>query len=261
MQLVTRTLALLRHLSDHPEGQTLVDIAGAIQAPLPTLHRLMAVLVTEEFATKWAGTKRYYLGSGAVSLNRGMRRVEEIARARMAELSATTQETVFLTELVGHRAMCTALVDGSRPLRLSVRVGQELPVHAAASARSILAFLPERDVDDVLSSHELTRFTDDTPHTMSSVKQHLDEVARRGFDVCDQELDLNVVAISAPVRSRAGGVTASVTLAAPKDRISPLNRRRWTGLVVDTANAVSAEMGYIRSAPSVTVPPSSNPRS
>ncbi len=252
MQLVIRTVAVLRHLADHPDGRSLVDVAGAIGAPLPTLHRLMAVLVAEEFVARSPDTRRYSLGSGAVALNRGMRRVEEIARTRMAELSAATRETVFLTEMVGRRAVCTALVDGSRPLRLSVRVGQELPVHAAASARAILAFLPPREVDEVLSRHELTRFTDDTPHTIRAVKRHLLEVARRGFDVCDQELDLNVVAISAPVRSGDGAVTASVTLAAPRDRISLLTRRRWTDQVVDTADAVSAELGHVRARPPVT---------
>ncbi len=245
MQLVVRTLDVLRHLAHHPEGKTLVDIAGAIEAPLPTLHRLMAVLVDEEFATKSPQTKRYSLGSAAVSLNRGMRRVEEVARAHMAQLSASTQETVFLTELVGHRTVCTALVDGSHPLRLSVRVGQQLPVHAAASARAILAFMPDHVVDDVLASHELTRFTKDTPHTLPAVNRHLKKVAARGFDVCDQELDLGVVAISAPVRSHAGDVTASLTLACPKDRVDAMTRSRWILQVLHAATAVSTEMGYV----------------
>lgn len=244
MRLVVRTLAVLRHLADRPEGQSLVELSGALDAPLPTLHRLMAVLVTQEFVVRSLKDKRYTLGPAAVSLNRGMRRVEEIARPHMAELSAQTQETVFLTEMVGRRAVCTALVDGSRPLRLSVRVGQELPIHAAASARAILAFLPEGEVDQLLAAHELVRFTDDTPHTVSAVKEHLDEVARRGFDVCDQELDLNVIAISAPVRSKIGTVTASLTLAAPRDRMSTLIRRRWTAQVLDAANAISTESGH-----------------
>lgn len=252
MQLVIRTVAVLRHLADHPEGRSLVDVAGAIGAPLPTLHRLMTVLVAEEFVARSPDTKRYSLGPGAVSLNRGVRRVEDVARAHMSELSAVTQETVFLTEMVGHRAVCTALVDGSRPLRLSVRVGQEVPVHAAASARAILAFLPPRDVEDVLSSHQLTRYTDDTPHTIGAVKEHLSEVARRGFDVCDQELDLNVVAISAPVRSHTGEVTASLTLAYPKDRVDAVTRRRWTIHVLDAATAVSTAMGHVHQADPTT---------
>jgi len=252
MQLVIRTLAVLRHLADRPEGRSLMDIAGAVEAPLPTLHRLMTVLVAEEFVAKSPDTRRYTLGSGAVSLHRGMRRLEEVARTHMGELSAATQETVFLTELVGYRAVCTGLVDGSRPLRLSVRVGQELPVHAAASARTLLAFLPAGDVEEVLSSHELTQFTDDTPHTISAVKRHLREVARRGFDVCDQELDLGVVAISAPVRSQTGRVIASLTLAAPKDRISALTRRRWIGQVLAAADAVSTDLGHVPPGPAPT---------
>jgi IclR family acetate operon transcriptional repressor len=261
MQLVVRTLAVVRHLADHPEGQSLVELANAIGAPLSTLHRLMAVLVTEEFALRSLKDKRYTLGPGAVSLNRGMRRVEEIARPHMAELSARTQETVFLTEMVGLRAVCTALVDGSRPLRLSVRVGQELPIHAAASARAILAFLPEDEVNQLLDAHDFVRFTEKTPHTVAAVKKHLCEVAHRGFDMCDQELDLNVVAISAPVRSQIGAVTASVTLAAPRDRISALVRRRWTAQVIGAARAISTESGYFSANPEALVPSPTQTRS
>jgi len=179
----------------------------------------------------------------------------------MAELSAQTQETVFLTEMVGRRAVCTALVDGSRPLRLSVRVGQELPIHAAASARAILAFMPEDEVNQLLDAHDFVRFTEKTPHTVAAVKKHLCEVAHRGFDMCDQELDLNVVAISAPVRSQIGAVTASVTLAAPRDRISALVRRRWTAQVIGAARAISTESGYFSANPEALGPSPSKTRS
>jgi len=261
MQLVVRTLAVVRHLADHPEGQSLVELAGALDAPLPTLHRLMAVIVREEFASRSQKDKRYTLGPAAVSLNRAMRRVEEIARPHMAELSAQTQETVFLTEMVGRRAVCTALVDGSRPLRLSVRVGQELPIHAAASARAILAFMPEDEVNQLLAAHDFVRFTEETPPTASAVKKHLREVAHRGFDMCDQELDLNVVAISAPVRSQSGAVTASLTLAAPRDRIDALVRRRWTAQVLDAAHAISTESGYFSANPEALGPSPTQTRS
>ena len=261
MQLVVRTLAVVRQLADHPEGQTLVELARALDSPLPTLHRLMVVIVREEFALRQKD-KRYTLGPAAVSLNRGIRRVEEIARPHMAELSAQTHETVFLTEMVGRRAVCTALVDGSRPLRLSVRVGQELPIHAAASARAILAFMPDDEVNQLLAAHDFVRFTEETPQTAPAVKRHLREVANRGFDMCDQELDLNVVAVSAPLRSQIGAVSASLTLAAPRDRIDTLIRRRWTAQVVAAARAISTESGYFSASnPDALAPSSSKTRS
>lgn len=245
MQVVVRALAVLRLLGAHREGQTLRELSDNLDIPIATVHRLMAVLAAEEFVVRTAESKRYVLGSAALSLAQGVRRVADVARPHMQALSAQTEETVFLTELVGHRAVCVALVDGTRPLRLFVRVGQELPVNAAASARALLAFQTERVIDSVLTAHELAQYTDDTPATISAVKEHLAEVRQLGYDVCDDELDPNVVAIGAPIYASDGTVLASVTLAAPQERMGSLARKREAARVVETARAISAGLGFI----------------
>jgi len=235
---------MLTLLSRHPGGRTLREISDALAIPIATVHRLMAVLADNEFVVRTGDSKRYSLGPAALSLAQGVRRVTAVARPPMDRLSERSQETVFLTELVGQRAVCVAMVEGTRPLRLFVRIGQELPVHAAASARALLAFAPERQVDEVLSANELTRFTDETPESVASVKSVLAEIRKRGYDVCDQELDPNVCAISAPVRAADGSVIASVTLAAPIDRMDPLSRKRDIALLKECADEISAGLGY-----------------
>lgn len=248
MQVVVRALSVLAHLANHPEGQTLQELADGLQLPVATAHRLLAVLGAEEYVVRAGEGKRYKLGASALALSRGIRRNSEAAEPYMQALSDQTQETVFLAELVGTRVVCVALVEGTRPLRLFVRVGQEMPVHAAASARSLLAFQPDGLVDAVLAEHELTRFTPETPASMAAVKRHLMLVRERGYDLCDQELDPNVVAVSAPVRAGDGKVTASVTLAAPRDRIDSVTRKRHIALIQRTASSISAAVGFVDSA-------------
>lgn len=244
MQLVVRTLSVLRYLSESASTPSLADIAEALAIPLPSVHRLMGILVDEEFVVRSPG-KRYALGPAAWGLSRGPRRVADAAVPHMRELSRQTGETTFLTEMVGRRAVCTSLVDGTRPLRLFVRAGQEMPIHAAASARAILAFLPEREARAFVSSHELVRYTDDTPGTVDAVMDHLKVVAQRGYDVCDEELDLNVVALSVPIHANDGRVSASLTIAAPRERLEPSTRPGWTMSLLDSARLLSTECGYL----------------
>lgn len=242
MQLVVRTLSVLRHLAQNSAGESLNDLSTALEIPSPTLHRLLGVLIDEGFVVRSSG-KRYALGPAALSLANGARPLVEVARDHMRSLSDLTQETIFLTELVGDKAICVALVEGKRPLRLFVRVGQELPLHAAASARAILAQLPDDEVARLLGATPLTAFTDETPTTPDDVRQHLSELRRRGYDVCDQELDRNVIAISAAIPGGGRAAPASLTIAAPHDRVSSALRTRWTAALVDAAAATTAELG------------------
>jgi IclR family acetate operon transcriptional repressor len=242
VQLVTRTLNVLRHLGENSQGESLNDLAAALRIPSPTLHRLLAVLIHEDFVVRSA-EKRYALGPAALSLVNGARPLADVARGHMRELARLTQETVFLTELVGDRAVCVALVEGTQPLRLFVRVGQELPMHAAASARAILAQLPDAEIARLLGPGPLTSFTPDTPSDLDEVRTHLAALRARGYDVCDEELDPNVIAISAPIAAGGRTPAASLTIAAPRDRVSGGLRDRWAQAVVAAASATSTELG------------------
>ena len=131
MQLVRRTVSVLRELGN-TGGMTMQELATRLDVPLPSMHRLLGVLAEEEFVLR-TQDRRYVLGPAALFLARGTRAIEEVARPYMRALAGEVHETVFLTELVGRRAVCVAIVQGSRALRLFVAVGEPMPFHAAAS--------------------------------------------------------------------------------------------------------------------------------
>lgn len=244
MQVVRRALQVLRVLSDHQDGLTLQDLSRELSSPPATMHRLLAVLEDERFVVRSATTKRYSLGADAFLLALTAKHVAEVAREELAALSRSNGETAFVSELVGDRAVCTALVEGSRPLRLFVRVGQELPLHAAASSRAIIAFLDQEYVAEVLRRSDLVRFTDETPGTVDETLAHLLVVRSQGFDLCEEELDPNVWAVGAPIRDHIGNVVASVTVAGPVERIDAVTRRKVIGDVRAAADAISRQIGF-----------------
>lgn len=236
MQLVKRTVGVLRSLARRPDGAVLQEIATDMDIPLSTAHRLLAVLVAEEFVIR--DERTYRLGPEALRLSSAARSLHQVARPHLTRLSTTTGETVFLAELVNDRVLCTAMAPGSHALRLFVHVGQELPLNAAAGARAILAHLPLEEARRLLTGEALTSFTVDTPDSAAAVLDLLDTVRSRGYDVCDGELDANVVAVGAAIRT-GHGVTASLTVAAPPDRL----QADWITDLVHTADLISTELG------------------
>jgi DNA-binding IclR family transcriptional regulator len=242
MQLIKRSLSVLRAVSEEPSGMTLQELSLALQIPAPTMHRLVGTLAAERFLIRSGTTKRYSIGPDAVRLATGIRPVAVVASDALAALSRDTGETSFLTELIGDRAVCVALFDSTRPLRLFVKIGQELPLHAAASSRSIIAFLDAERADELLRRVELVRFTAETPTSVGKTLEHLSLVRARGYDVCHEELDPNVCAVGAPVRNSEGAAIASVTVAGPVERLTV--DQQLVDRVITASTTISEQLGF-----------------
>ncbi|MFJ6661866.1 IclR family transcriptional regulator [Streptomyces sp. NPDC091377] len=241
-------MRILRVIAAQLRGMSLQQLHEELGIPIGSLHRVMAALVEERYVTRSPSNRRYFLGPAFTELSTMAIASQGTAVSpprAMEEAARESGETVFLTELIGTRLLCVALVEGVHPLRLFVRVGQDMPPHAAASARSILAYQTPESVAMVLRAQELTAYTTDTPHTVEHVTAHLVQVRMQGFDVCENELDDNVWAVSAPVFGSTGQTTSSITLAAAGQRMrDPLARARATETTLRAARTLSIERGY-----------------
>ena len=242
MQPIIRALTILRAVASADHGLNLQEIAERARLPLTSAHRVVAVLAEQEFLTRSPTNRRYFIGSAARELTERPTTPASGSLGRnpaLEEAARASGETVFLTELIDGRAVCVSLIEAMRPLRLFVRIGQELPLHAAASARVLLADLPDEAVRRMLAR------TPDTPHSLEAILEHLELVRTRGYDVCEHELDAGVWAIAAPVRHSNGRVRASLTIAAPGARVGDAEvRERMIAEADAAAGLMSADLGF-----------------
>lgn len=248
MQVVVRSLEVLRILARSPKGMTLGEISDRLDLPVASAHRTAAVLERERFITRSATNRRYFLGPAVLELVQSDYSRESplvTAHKAVAEASRLSGETVFLSEFSGDKVVCLALSESRYPLRLYVRVGQTMPLHAAAAARTLLAWQQPETVQKLLSNSELTPFTPDTPSTINAVMDHLAAIRATGYDICESELDENVWAVSAPVRSSTGQVVASITLASPTQRMARADiRDEAVRLTLAAAHEMASDLGY-----------------
>ncbi len=214
MQLVERTVETLRTLGSAIDGLTLAEVAEQVGMPASSMHRLLATLVGQGMVLRHPD-KRYTLGPEALVLARGARSVEKYANEGVRDLASRLDQTAFLSRWTGRRVICTSMCAGGRALRLFVEEGQELPIHAAASARIIAAYAPREAVHTILESSALEAFTSHTPTSPQRVMEILELDRARGYDVSYDELDHGVLAVSVPVWQGVSTVTASVTIAGP----------------------------------------------
>jgi DNA-binding IclR family transcriptional regulator len=246
MQLVRRTLRILELLSEHPDGLGVSRIAALIGDAPSSVHRLLSVLVEGGYVIQDDG-RHYRLGPKVLSLSRAYERGSHlvvVAKPQMAILSTQTMESVFVSEQHGDDAVCVAAHVSPRPVTLNMRLGARTPYHASASARAILAFQPHERQLRLLQAERIERYTDRTPTTVAEAMVELAETNKRGYAFCEQERELGVSAISAPIRGLDGDVFASVTIVAPHDRLAGEGHDHIARRLLDTAEAISSQLGY-----------------
>lgn len=254
-QVLERTFGILEAFTEtSPEWRT-TDLARSIGLPVPTVHRILAALTRLGYLSQHEDTKRFRLGLAALALGERARAVADlrpVAIEPLRRLSAATGETALLTVLTPERdrSVCLERVETSQPLRLSVQPGRQLPLHAGASQKALLAFMPEHDIDRVLTQ-PLERFCQSTITSIPALRQELDTIRARGWAGSYEETNVGVWGIAVPVLSDSD-VVCAVGIAGPSARLSSQRVRQDLALVHKAAVAIGRALA-------LTSPPVSTP--
>lgn len=148
-------------------------------------------------------------------------------------LAAETGEAVELAAWGAGAAICVASFAGRDPFGPPAGApGARLPGHCTALGKVLLAAQPRDAVDEALERDGLPRLTERTIATPALLLAELDAVRRRGFACEEQERDLAVCAVAAPVRALDGRVVAAIGLAMPATR--------WSRTARDSMRSVAA---------------------
>lgn len=243
MQVVFRALDVIRCVANATMPVSLNEISARLDLPPSTVHRLLSALSKEEYVVRDPLTRRYAPGKSLIDFAGHGRpnKLPELAAPVLQRLNARFSETAYVTALSSDRALCVGVIESSRPLRLNMSIGDHFPWHASASARSILAFLPQTLIEQLLDEQPMDQFTANTPRTKEEVYAHLVSVRESNYDVCDDELDSGVWAAAAPILTNSTEVHGSLGIGAPGERFkSSLLQKSAISAVIDGAAEIAS---------------------
>jgi IclR family acetate operon transcriptional repressor len=247
-QILDRTFAILDLFDEERPEWTGTEIARALELPVPTTHRILMALKQRGYVSQHEETKRFRLGVGALHLgDRAHAAVDlrSLSLPVLKRLSRETGETALLTVVApgGSRGVCLERVETAQPLRLSVQPGRRVPLHAGASQKALLAFLPPDAVERVLSQ-PLERLCE---HTIVDPQELRAEIARtraRGWADSNEETNLGVRGIAIPVLSERGTVVCAIGIAGPSARLDDARVASQFPTVVSAAAEISSALGH-----------------
>jgi DNA-binding IclR family transcriptional regulator len=243
IQVIERMGALFEVLARHPETVTLKQLAQGAGLHPSTAHRILAALVNDRFVER-VDQGNYRLGIRLLELGNLVKSrvsVREHALPFMRELHEATGEAVNLSVRRDDEIVYVERTSSGRAMmRVDNIVGARAPLHITAVGK---LFLAEDGPEELRSYAQRTGLRSHTRNTMCDIEtlaKELERVKEQGYATDNEEAEIGVRCIGAPVRDDTTALVAGLSVSAPAERMKPA----WSALVKATAEKISGAIGY-----------------
>jgi DNA-binding IclR family transcriptional regulator len=217
------------------------EISEALGLPMPTVHRLVALLTARGWLDRDPASRRLRLGIEVLRLVpalTGGPRLSELTRPHLIRLAKQLQETVNLAILEGAEIVYLLSESADRLLTSRAAVGMRLPAHCTALGKCLLAQLPHDVARIALGDEPYERRTPRTLTTWSSLAGDLAAIREAGVSVSEEEYEVGLVSIAVPVRWLHGPGTGAINVSLPATRASAEFRDRVTECLLHASGEI-----------------------
>lgn len=207
-------LDVLEAVAFSGEEMGVTQIAERLKLTKGSVHRHLLTLVERGYLTQNQSTSRYAIGAKGRLLARLAPEADlaRLAEGPMRELRDRCGHSVVLSSMTPRGALVMLTIAGtSAAIEIGVRPGSELPYHASAQGKVMLAFAPPPVQQRILAGAR-PRLTPNTTTDVAAIVEDLARVVRRGYCTAPEEAMLGINAIAAPVFDAADTCVASVAL-------------------------------------------------
>ncbi len=222
------------------------EISAKLGMPLSSTYRYLEIFINKGILAKMPDTKKFSLGLSILKL--GILAGEKISlidvtHPFMVNLAEKSKETVILTMVHGLEAMCVDTIESTKLVRLSMKPGATIPLHAGSTSKILLAYQNDLIVDQVINVVGLKKINTNTITDPSILKKELQLIRTLGFAQSESEVDSDAASIAAPVFDHTNKITAGLTVAGPTDRFKTYDQQELADLVCGYARQVSIALG------------------
>lgn len=228
------------------DGGGVTELARHLDVPKSTAHSHLSTLEQLGYVQKNGDT--YRLGLRFLDLGGYVREEMELyetGRSELRELAEQTGDWANLMTEENGRGVYVAFARGDRAVELDVYPGKRVPLHATALGKSILAYMPESEVRDIIDRHGLASLTDETVTDETALFDRLDLIRERGFAYDRQERLQGLKCVAAPVIVDNDRVIGAISVSGPTTR---MKGDRFEGeipeLVTNAARIIGINLTY-----------------
>jgi IclR family pca regulon transcriptional regulator len=221
VQSLSRGLTVLEAFNAERPSMTLADMSRATGLTRATVRRLLLTLVALGFVCTDGRTfeltpRVLDLGFAYVS----SLQLPDIAQPFMESLSDRVHESVSASVLDGSQIVYVARVNTQRIMGISLAIGSRLPAAWTSMGRVLLAGLGDPQLDEFLDGLVVSGPTPQSINDVGALRSEILTVRAQGYALIDQELELGIRSVAAPLRDRRGRTLAAINVGTHAARVT-----------------------------------------
>jgi DNA-binding IclR family transcriptional regulator len=243
---LVKAFQILDLFSESRPPWTQAELARQTGLNRSTLSRLIRFLTGRGYLVEHRG--RYTLGFAAVDLGRRAQLqfdLVDLCADMLDEVAQSSFETAILTtyDEPGGRVVCLAQIPSRQGgLQVYESVGTGYPLHSGASAKAVLAFLPERKQEAVLAG-DLRHVNAGLAQSAERLRSEIEAIRQRGYAITRDETYPGVAGVAVPILTPNAHPVGSIAIAAPAQRVSPEILEAFGARLVEVGRKASARVG------------------
>lgn len=252
-----RGLIILEVLAKSRAGLSFSQVTRQLALPKSSVHCLLRTFENAGYVYKDAVSGKYRVSLSICELARQALQgisLRDQARNPLRKLAEQTELTVHLA--VMEQGSCVLIEKVTLPgvPRTATWIRKQLALHCTAVGKALLAFLPESDTEQLIANHGLIRYNDNTICSARQLKQELQTIRVKGYALDDEEEEIGVRCIGAPIFNGNGEAIAALSIVGDAQQISGEAVSSLQSAVIRAADAVSGQVRNAQIEAGISIP-------
>jgi IclR family transcriptional regulator, KDG regulon repressor len=241
-----RAVALLTCFTPETPRRRVADLAEQLGMHPSSVYRYVMALEAADLLERDVDYGGYRLGLGVLELSSIVLRDLDVRRFALDELDRLSDETGLLANVGMLKAGKVIHIAHAFPPgwpRWNMDLGHAAIAHCTSLGKVMLAALPWEEALQHVEQVGWQGYTASSLRDSAALRAELEEVARRGYAVDNEERSAGAMCVGVPIFGQNGDVRAAMSISGTTARIRELGVDKCADMLLVAARRVSSQLG------------------
>lgn len=244
---VIKAVEIIELLSAAEDEMGVTEISQKLNYGVSASYHLLATLKMCRMIEQNNKTKKYRLGLKLWKIGRMAMKQNHLTsfiQPYLVKLRELTEETANLTIMENGDIVYIAQEESLKLIRMFTKIGARVPLHCCAAGKAILAYQPEEKQNSIISTLNFRKYTDKTVVDSNRLKEELEKIRHHGYAFDDEEREVGVSCIAAPIFDFDHEAIAAVSISGPTSRFDNETKKKFIKNIIAVTKEISEHLGY-----------------
>ncbi len=222
IQSVSHALDVLEEFHGDTDELGVTELSKKLKLHKNNVFRILATLQSRNYIEQNKANENYRLGVRCLELGQTFihqRGMLKQAKPVLQELAEKTGETSYVSILRRNEVVYLDSVEPATTVRVVSRLGLNMPTHATAAGKALVAHESEEDLRKRFGP-ELKGYTRNTIGDIEELLRNLETVREKGYATDLEEFEDGLRCVASPIRDYTRKVIGALSLSGPAHRLT-----------------------------------------